>query len=307
MKDRQDLEPTPREIQNMTFRIARNGYDREDVHAYLYALGLELDALLNRPKAPDDPPLGSEVSEILRAAKDSAARIRSQAESEAASILNRAETEADELRSVAISIKEEAEALFSSVQERAESLRSQRGNPQEERGYRARGGISELPQSQEDAEAEVLYASRQASALLDIAKEEAEAITEGIASMRRNAEREADSVVRRAEADAATIRSQGESAYAVAVREAAAEADRMREEARIEITRLLAETENRVTTLREMVELETTQKVEAAERRVQEMRELEATFHRRFASVEDVLRAARGELEPGQEDTRRHD
>lgn len=274
------------EIQAKEFSPAQNGYDRAEVHAYLQVLAGEIERLRNRPRAVDDfDTIGVEVGEMLRSTQESVSRMKAQAEREAASIRRRAEREAEELRAVALTLKQEAEQLLQAVKRRAESQPPAAPPP------------SALDTDLR-VDAFVASASNQASALLDIAKQEAAAITHGIKEMMRNTAQEADSIIRRAEAEAASIRSRAEIAATAAMREAESRAEKSQEEARLRISELMQEVQAHAVKIRQGVEAEAHRRIEEANLRVDQVLEIEQRIYERFRGFEEVVSSARDQLEP---------
>jgi cell division initiation protein len=95
---------TPEEIQSKSFSIVDGrGYDRSEVANFLEQVASDYRALLKAKLemnggAQSDEALGSEMREVLRAAFESAARIRESAQQEAERTLAEAERRANELR-----------------------------------------------------------------------------------------------------------------------------------------------------------------------------------------------------------------
>lgn len=135
---------SPQEIAHREFFAAKNGYDKDEVRAFLNVLARDQRELLDRVQALTDKGdefagLGGEISLILQQAGETAERLVSEAKAKAAEVRGRAEEEAHLLRKATEDstdrLKEEAEQYAFEVRTAAEkAAREQQVNTVERVG-----------------------------------------------------------------------------------------------------------------------------------------------------------------------------
>ncbi len=136
---------TPQGIATKTFRLARRGYDTEDVSGFLSEVAAAYQSALDAAAhgiPHDDVPtesgprsfqeLGAEAGALMQAAKEGADSLRRRAEEDAAALLKRASEHAEKtMREVTLetdrlrnATKRECEEMLTEAQARAERLAS---------------------------------------------------------------------------------------------------------------------------------------------------------------------------------------
>lgn len=135
---------SPQEIAHREFFAAKNGYDKDEVRAFLNVVARDQRELLDRVQALADrgdefSGLGGEISSILQQAGETAERLVSEAKAKAAEVRSRAEEEAHLLRKATEDstdrLKEEAEQYAFEVRNSAEkAAREQQVNTVERVG-----------------------------------------------------------------------------------------------------------------------------------------------------------------------------
>jgi DivIVA domain-containing protein len=107
---------TPDEVSNKKFSVAYGrGYSRDEVDEFLARISEDYSAAIQKIAVAAEGGLTSEddfaveVAEVLRAARESAQRIRDKAQAEADGIVTTAKSEADRLREEANTFKRETE------------------------------------------------------------------------------------------------------------------------------------------------------------------------------------------------------
>ena len=134
----------PQEIEAKEFFVALRGYDRDEVDAFLREIAEEHRQLLAELDAraevepPEDPleHLGSNITNILRTANESAATIVADAERDAEEISLSAQIEADDIRmqaqreaeEIRAAATAEAETIIAAAQQRAEATHAEADN-----------------------------------------------------------------------------------------------------------------------------------------------------------------------------------
>ncbi len=102
---------SPQDILKKEFSVTlRRGYEKDEVDEFLLEVAKQLEAAQRSSQAATDPfaALGDQVGDVLRAANETAAKLRSQTEAEAATIRKRAADKALEIRREAQREAEEA-------------------------------------------------------------------------------------------------------------------------------------------------------------------------------------------------------
>ncbi len=161
---------TPDEIQAKSFTSAMRGYDKEEVDEFLrelsvvYAEALRTSRLVASPADPVES-LGSEVTEVLRTARDAAQALTERSKAEADQIRKRAADKALEIRRQA---QEESEKkIFTATAEAKKTLQE----AQEHAARAVRTAEEQAAKLRKETAQEVTWirdeARREASHLLD--------------------------------------------------------------------------------------------------------------------------------------------
>lgn len=120
---------SPQEISNREFFPAKDGYDKEEVRAFLGVVGRDQQALMDRIQSLENADdelvgIGSQIASVLQNANQAAENVTEQADARAAEVRRRAEDEAALLRQATADstdrLKEEAEQYAFDVRTAAE-------------------------------------------------------------------------------------------------------------------------------------------------------------------------------------------
>lgn len=125
---------SPQEISNREFFPAKDGYDKDEVRAFLGVVGRDQRALMDRIQSLENADdeldgIGSQIASVLQNANQAAENVTEQADARATEVRRRAEDEAALLRQATADstdrLKEEAEQYAFDVRTAAERVARQ--------------------------------------------------------------------------------------------------------------------------------------------------------------------------------------